>query len=362
VTAPWDGVRRILAVRLDNLGDVLMSTPALSALKASFPGAQLTLMASPSGAAITPFLPCIDDVIVYDAPWVKSNGTAEGSADLAMAERLRSMAFDAAVIFTVYSQSALPAAMLCRFAGIPRVLAHCRENPYRLLTDWVRDTAVEDNGRHETQRQLDLVRTVGATVADERLVFRVAPADRASLRTKLAARGVAAERGWTLVHPGATAPSRRYPAERFATVARTLTDDGRGPVLVTGGPDEAELAGAVAAQAGPGVISIAGALTLGEFAALIADAALLVSNNSGPVHLAAALGTPVVDLYALTNPQHTPWQVSSRVLFHDVPCKFCYRSECPQGHHQCLRGVTPETVIAAARELHTEAHPLEPAA
>jgi lipopolysaccharide heptosyltransferase II len=319
-------------------------------------------MASPSGAAITPFLPCIDDVIVYDAPWVKSNGTADGSADLAMAERLRSMAFDAAVIFTVYSQSALPAAVLCRFAGIPRVLAHCRENPYRLLTDWVRDTAVEDNGRHETQRQLDLVRTVGATVADERLVFRVAPADRASLRTKLAARGVAADRGWTLVHPGATAPSRRYPADRFATVARTLTADGRGPVLVTGGPDEAELAGTVAAQAGPGVISIAGALTLGEFAALIADAALLVSNNSGPVHLAAALGTPVVDLYALTNPQHTPWQVSSRVLFHDVPCKFCYRSECPQGHHQCLRGVTPETVIAAARELHTEAHPLEPAA
>ncbi|GGX04544.1 hypothetical protein GCM10007242_07100 [Pigmentiphaga litoralis] len=362
MTAPWDGVRRILAVRLDNLGDVLMSTPALSALKASFPGAQLTLMASPSGAAITPFLPCIDDVIVYDAPWVKSNGTAEGSADLAMAERLRGMAFDAAVIFTVYSQSALPAAMLCRFAGIPRVLAHCRENPYRLLTDWVRDTAVEDNGRHETQRQLDLVRTVGATVADERLVFRVAPADRTNLRTKLAARGVAAGRGWTLVHPGATAPSRRYPADRFATVARTLSDDGRGPVLVTGGTDEAELAGAVAAQAGRGVISIAGTLTLGEFAALIADAALLVSNNSGPVHLAAALGTPVVDLYALTNPQHTPWQVPSRVLFHDVPCKFCYRSECPQGHHQCLRGVTPETVIAAAKELHTEAHPLEPAA
>jgi ADP-heptose:LPS heptosyltransferase len=251
---------------------------------------------------------------------------------------------------------------LCRFAGIPRVLAHCRENPYRLLTDWVRDTAPEDGGRHETQRQLDLVRTVGATVEDERLVFQVSAEDRASLRAKLAGRGIHSTSGWTLVHPGATAPSRRYPADRFATVARRLADDGKGPVLVTGGPDEAELASAVAVQAGKGVQSLAGSLTLGEFAALIDDAALLVSNNSGPVHLAAAVGTPVVDLYALTNPQHTPWQVPNRVLFHDVPCKFCYRSECPQGHHLCLLGVTPEVVIHAARDLYPEAQRLEPAA
>src|SRR5690606_39098413 len=80
-------------------------------------------------------------------------------------------------------------------------------------------------------------------------------------------------------------------------------------------------------------------------------AALLVCNNSGPAHIAAALGVPVVDLYALTNPQHTPWQVPHRVLFHDVPCKYCYRSVCPQGHHACLAEVAPASVAAAAREL-----------
>jgi ADP-heptose:LPS heptosyltransferase len=92
-------------------------------------------------------------------------------------------------------------------------------------------------------------------------------------------------------------------------------------------------------------------LSLAELGALIGEADLLISNNTGPAHIAAALGTPVVDLYALTNPQHTPWEVKSRVLFHDVPCRNCYKSVCPAGHHDCLRRVEPERVVQAAREL-----------
>src|SRR5206468_3602733 len=100
--------------------------------------------------------------------------------------------------------------------------------------------------------------------------------------------------------------------------------------------------------------SLVGRLGLEELAALLAAAPLLLSNNTGPVHVAAAVGTPVVDLYALTNPQHTPWAVPSRVLFHDVPCKYCYKSVCPEGHHDCLRRVAPESVAAAARDLLAE--------
>jgi ADP-heptose:LPS heptosyltransferase len=83
----------------------------------------------------------------------------------------------------------------------------------------------------------------------------------------------------------------------------------------------------------------------------VAEAPLLVSNNTGPAHIAAATGTPVVDIYALTNPQHTPWRVESRVLSHDVPCKYCYKSVCPLGHNDCLRLVTPASVAHAAGEL-----------
>jgi ADP-heptose:LPS heptosyltransferase len=110
---------------------------------------------------------------------------------------------------------------------------------------------------------------------------------------------------------------------------------------------------------------LAGALSLGETVALIERASLLVCNNSLPAHLAAALGTPLVALYALTNPQHTPWQAAARVLSHDVDCRWCLKSRCPQQHHACLRGVMPEEVADAAlsllltappRTLHGEAH------
>src|SRR5581483_1678534 len=97
--------------------------------------------------------------------------------------------------------------------------------------------------------------------------------------------------------------------------------------------------------------SLAGCLNLAELAALIAQAPLLISNNTGPAHIAAAIGTPVVDLYAQTNPQHTPWQVPHRLLYHDVPCRNCFKSVCPQGHHDCLARVPPEAVVQAALEL-----------
>jgi len=92
-------------------------------------------------------------------------------------------------------------------------------------------------------------------------------------------------------------------------------------------------------------------LNLAELAALLKRAPLLISNNTGPVHVASAVGTPVVDLYALTNPQHTPWGVPCRVLSHDVPCRNCFKSICPEGHNDCLRKVPPADVVRAALEL-----------
>jgi ADP-heptose:LPS heptosyltransferase len=121
--------------------------------------------------------------------------------------------------------------------------------------------------------------------------------------------------------------------------------------VVTGDASERELAERVRRLAGPDAYSLAGALSLEEFAALLAASPLLVSNNTGAVHIAAATGTPVVDLYALTNPQHTPWLVPHRTLSSDVPCRNCFKSVCPEGHHGCLDGVEVEDVVAAACEL-----------
>jgi len=356
----WWGaeVKRILCVRLDNLGDVLMTTPAIHALRQSGKDRHITLLGSRSGAALAPFLDDVDDVIEYDAPWVANAKASTPLADLRMRAHLKRGHFDAAVIFTVYSQNPLPAAMMCYFAGIPRRLAHCRENPYQLLTDWVRETEPQHRTRHEVQRQLDLVQQVGAHADDTAMRFAIADADRQTLGAQLDARGIDRAASYIVIHPGATASSRRYPAERFGEVATQLVRAAGTPILITGNTSERSLAQQLIQAADPTVRNhlhdLSGTLTLGELAALIDRTTVLVANNSGPAHLASALGTPVVDLYALTNPQHTPWQTLHRVLFHDVDCRWCYRSECPQQHHACLRGVLPDEVVQAALELRSE--------
>jgi lipopolysaccharide heptosyltransferase II len=353
----WANLRRLLCIRLDNMGDILMTTPALRALRESGPpGRSLTLLASRSGSALASYLPDVDRVLALDAPWVKHERTHAGDLR-SMVACLRRQRYDAAVIFTVYSQSPLPAAMLCHLAGIPRVLAHCRENPYHLLTHWVAETEPGAGIRHEVRRQLDLVAAVGARTGDLRLRFRTRPADRDTLQAKLRSLGVAAGRGWIVIHAGASAPSRRYPEEGFARVVSMLHAGGR-PIVFTGGAGERETAARIIQRCSksvcmgrPQLVDVAGVLSLGELACLVEAADLLISNNTGPVHLAAALQTPVVDLYALTNPQHTPWQVESRVLSRDVDCKYCYRSVCPQGHNACLTGIAPEEVVDAAHLL-----------
>jgi lipopolysaccharide heptosyltransferase II len=357
----WQSVKRLLALRLDNLGDLLMTTPALVALRASLPQAHITLLASRAGAALASHVPVVDAVLAFDAPWVKRPaGALEqalplGQAEARLVEQLAAQRFDAAVIFTVCTQSALPAALLCLQAGIPLRLAYSRENPYELLTDWVHDTEVPADGmRHEAQRQLDLVHHVGLQADAQRLLFRYRVEEALSMRHKFEQAGGDLTRPYIVVHPGATAASRRWPAERFGQAAQALADATGCQAVFSGGPDDEPLvqqALAAMRDGGAGAISLASQLALGELASLIAGAQVTLCNNSAPAHIAAALDAPVVVLYALTNPQHTPWQARSRVLNHPVPCRHCLKSVCPEIHHDCLERVAPQAVVQAALEL-----------
>ena len=352
----WKQAKNILAVRLDSLGDVLMTTPAIRALKASQPRRRITLLTSSAGAKVAPLVPEIDDFIVYDSPWINLTAPrANSRPEYEMADELRRRQFDAAAIFTVYSQNPLPAACLCYLADIPLRLAHCHENPYQLLTEWVHDPEPQQFIRHEVQRQLDLVASVGAASGasseDEHLSLAIPAGATGYALSLLDEVGLNRERPWLVIHPGVTALSRRYPPESYAEVARRLVVEKGYQVVFTGTGGEGELVGQIQSDMGAPSISVVDRLDLGQMAALLALSPLLIANNTGPVHVAAAVGTPVVDLYALTNPQHTPWAVPHRVLCHDVPCKYCYRSVCPEGHHDCLRLVTPEAVVQAAGEL-----------
>jgi lipopolysaccharide heptosyltransferase II len=352
----WSRASRVLCIRLDGLGDVLMTSPALRAVRSSGAGRRLTLLTSPAGAGIGRLLPDVDEVLTYPAPWVKASCPRPSNLDRSWIARLRRSRFDAAVIFTTFSQSPLPAALLCYLADIPLRLAHCRENPYQLLTTWVHEPETERSVRHEVRRQLDLVARVGCQTADERLSRPELP-DRA--RERVTARlwrlGLERRQGWVLIHPGATAASRRYAPAGFAAAADHLAARMGWRILFAGGSADVDLVESIRGGMRARSLSLAGRLDLPELVALIERAPVLIANNSGPAHIAAAVGTPVVDVYALTNTQHTPWQAACRVLSHPVPCQGCLRSECPLGHNDCLQRVPPEAVAEAARELLLEA-------
>jgi lipopolysaccharide heptosyltransferase II len=347
----WQAARRILCVRLDSMGDVLMCTPAIRALRHSLPACHLSLLTSPSGAAVTPHIPELDATIAYSAPWMKHEELATSAALHECAAQLAAQRFDAAVIFTSYSQSPLPAAMLCHLAGIPLRLASCRENPYQLLTHWVPERERERATRHEVQRQLDLVAHIGCSTSDTTLAFAIPAASAARVNALLEDAGIDPAAPYLVLHAGASAASRRYPIRHWLVLIGMLGTRLGYPMILTGDKRDREWLQPLAETwVGP-TYSLIGKLNLGELGALICSASLLITGNTGPAHIAAALGTPLVDLYALTNPQHTPWRVAHRLLFHDVSCRNCLRSSCPQGHHACLDLLAPRKVLEASVEL-----------
>jgi len=354
----WQAVRRVLAVRLDNLGDVLVTTPALHAIKQSLPDAELTLFASSIGAQVGRLNPDVDDVIVYQAPWMDPwhKLPQDSAREQQMIATLRERQFDGAIIFTSFRQSPLPAAYMCYLADIPLRVAASIDGSGSLLTTRHKHP---ERMMHEVERGLDLVGAIGIGTDDRDLVLRVPQTARAMLGEVLHAAGIAEHRPLIVIHPGCTMPARTYPWEMFAAAADLLVEQLQATVVLTGAADEVELVERVRDQMQPHnrqfAIPFAGALPFAAFSALIETADLVITNNTGPMHMAAALKTPVVALFALTNPpeQWGPWQVPHRQLFHDVPCRICYSRICPYGH-ECLRLVSPAMVLQAARELLAE--------
>src|SRR5207253_1941256 len=163
--------------------------------------------ASDAGAAMARYIPEIDGVIRYEAPWVKNAAAQRPAAVLELRDDVAARRFDAAIIFTVYSQNPLPAAMLCFLADIPLRLAHCREHPYQLLTHWVRDPEPSNPVRHEVRRQLDLVGTVGCRTSDERLSIRFSEVVRSRVQALVGEIGIDQSRPWIVLHAGASAES-----------------------------------------------------------------------------------------------------------------------------------------------------------
>ncbi len=328
----WSTCRNLLCVRADNLGDVIMSSPAMRSLKKAF-GCKITLLTSSMGVGISSMIDCIDDVIQFDAPWVRSDAKSNIGDINNLVEILRERSFDGVIIFSVFSQNPLPAAFVAYMAGIPRRLAYCRENPYDLLTDWLPDPEPYSIIRHQVERDLKLVEFIGAVSHPEMYLNSQQKAIN-SATEKLIDAGVDLQRPWIILHPGVSETKRQYPIDKWASLASELAAIEGHQIVITGVSSEQQLANSIVdsiriANGGAikNIYSMVGVFTLEEFVAAIGISRLVLSVNTGTIHIAAALKKPVVVLYAMTNPQHTPWSTKQKVFYFPVSEKLQSKNE-----------------------------------
>src|SRR6266487_942215 len=281
----WNSVRRVLAIRLDNLGDVLVTTPAIHAMKESLPSAELTLLAGPVGAQVARLNPDIDDVIVYQAPWMDPwhKLPQDSQREQEMIATIREKRFDAAIIFTSFRQSPLPAAYLCYLADIPLRAAASIDGPGSLLTTRHKHP---EGVLHEVERGLDLVHALGMTTTEHDLILAVPEEAKRAVAER-----IAHVRGQLLivVHPGCSMPARTYPWKMYAEVVNRITAQLGAFVVLTGAKEEGELTARMLAnlneEARANTVTLAGELTFPELCALIETANLLITNNTGPMHI-----------------------------------------------------------------------------
>jgi ADP-heptose:LPS heptosyltransferase len=325
---------RVLVARLDNEGDVLLAGPAIRAVAAG--AERVTLLCGPRGAQAARMLPGVDDVMVRRAEWIDPDPEPVDRAAIdAFVDALAAQAFDQAIVLSSFHQSPLPLALLLRMAGVPEIAATSVDYPGSLLD--VRHRIADDV--HEVERSLSLVATLGYALPD---------GDDGRLRVNRPG-DEPLERGYVVVHPGASVPARAWAPERNAALVAALAARGR-RVVVTGGPGERDLTALVA---GDGGVDLGGRTDFAGLADVIAGADCIVVGNTGPAHLAAAVGTPVVSLFAPTVPpvRWRPWRVPHELLYVDVPCAGCRARECPVPGHPCLGGVGVDDVVAAVGRL-----------
>ena len=325
----------VLVARLDNAGDVLLAGPAIRAVAAG--AREVVLLTGPKGGAAAQLLPGVHRVLEWRAPWV---GPDPAPLTRTHVERLVTLvektAPDLALIFTSFHQSSLPLALLLRLAGVPEIAAISEDHPGSLLD--IRQQVDEATDIPEALRMLGLARAAG---------FELPSGDDGALAVRRPLPSVVqftGPPGYVVVHPGTLAPARAWPPALHARAVRDLVLRGV-RVVVTGDPDEQPLTAQVAGAYG---VDLGGVTTLPELASVLAGASVVVVANTGPAHLAAAVGTPVVSLFAPVVPaaRWAPYRVPV-VLLGDqrAACRDTRARECPVAGHPCLSSVTSETVV-----------------
>lgn len=357
--APSAAPRSILLIRPDHLGDALFLTPALHALRTALPEAHITLLVGPWSRAVFAGNRDVDRVEVCTFPGFerrpKANSLAPYELLLKAAKDLRTRDYDTAVVLRFDHWWG---AWLAAAAGIPRRVGYDRPETSPFLTE----AHAYQPERHEVQQNASLL-TALAPGASWRLGltrYAVSDEDRVWALAWLAERGVGPGQTLVAIHPGAGTAVKQWPVAAWAEVARGLSDAHRARILFTGSDSERALGDSLVSALAQPAINAAGETTLGRLAAIQERCALVLGSDSGPLHLAVAVGTPTVHLYGpVAASRFGPWGDPGRyvVVSANWPCVPCNRLDWPARvlqQHACMSSITPEQVLVAAQPLLTE--------
>lgn len=344
--------QRILVMRPDHLGDVLLTTPAIRALRDAYPDAEIHALVGTWSADVLANYPEID--VVLTLPFPGFNRTLKRSLrspyDLALqtARRLRRVGYESAIIFR---PDHWWGAMVAHWAGIPRRVGYNLPDTAHFLTD-----PVEHQHQHVVLQSARLVeRLTGRPAGDLPLTFPVDPRDRAWVEGYLSEWGLPQNGRIIAIHPGSGTWVKRWTEERWADVADTLADQLGATVVFTGGDHELPLVKSILDHMRHEACVIVGDTRVGSLAALFERASVVMGPDSGPLHLATAVGTPTVALFGPADPvEFGLWGNPERhqVLFSNIGCRPCrvldWRGDDP-AYHPCVRDISVGRVLEAAR-------------
>ena len=334
---PPQAVSRIM-VRMPNwIGDAVMATPALAAIRRTFPRAQVTVVANPLVAELFVAHPDCDRVIRFD-----KHSSHKGVKGLwQFCRMLRRERFELAVLL----QNAFEAAAMALLAGIPRRAGYRTDGRGLLLTDGV--PAVDrKHGLHHVDYYLAMLRQLGIDSDQRELRLALTPDEERWAAATLGAGD------WVAINPGASyGAAKRWIPERFAAVADALASAYGFKIVLTGGPGEAEIGADIAAAMHSQVRNLIGGTSVRQLMAVLASCRMVITNDSGPMHIAAAFGVPIVAVFGPTDHATTsPASDHCRIVRKEVDCAPCLLRECPTDH-RCMTRITSEDVLAAARDL-----------
>lgn len=333
---------RILVVRLDRIGDVVLSTPVLQALRASFPQAFIAMMVRSACQEILEGNPYCDQILAYD----KEGAHHSAWQTIKFALGLRKWKFDTALLLHPSNRSH----WIPFLAAIPVRIGYNRKQPW-LLTHRMPHNK-QEGVFHEAEYSLQLLQVFGVAAMAPKPYVAVLPQAVKRLEERLASASISAQDVLVAIHPSASCISKRWMPQRFAAVADRLMKEQGVKICLIAGKEEAAIARQVAQAMHSPAVDLAGQLTLSELAALMRRCTLLISNDSGPVHVAAAVGTPVVDIFGrnergLSPKRWGPLGSGHRIIHKEVGCVTCLAHRCDI-RFLCLSAITAEDVYEAA--------------